>query len=165
MVTKGLTSGGVAQLGEHQLCKLGVAGSIPVVSTFIEARPLREVKRSVHVATHLCGVAGPILKQFFVDDEEPFRVIFDSVRGSLDPQLCVGILVAVMGCDGLITYSVRFAIGQFCCPFASTREIRFELRIAPIRAVWLRWRTAEICDDLQTTQEEQQHDLFVVGHR
>src|SRR5215831_19149481 len=27
------TSGGVAQLEEHQLCKLGVAGSIPVAST------------------------------------------------------------------------------------------------------------------------------------
>ncbi len=27
--------GGVAQLGEHQLCKLGVAGSTPVASTKI----------------------------------------------------------------------------------------------------------------------------------
>jgi hypothetical protein len=26
-------SGGLAQLGEHQLCKLGVAGSNPVTST------------------------------------------------------------------------------------------------------------------------------------
>jgi hypothetical protein len=29
-------NGGVAQLGEHLLCKQGVTGSIPVVSTILE---------------------------------------------------------------------------------------------------------------------------------
>ena len=32
--------GGIAQLGEHLLCKQGVIGSIPIISTSREARHL-----------------------------------------------------------------------------------------------------------------------------
>ena len=31
------TSGGIAQLGEHELCKLGVTGSNPVASTMLRS--------------------------------------------------------------------------------------------------------------------------------
>ena len=34
-----LESGGIAQLAEHELCKLGVTGSIPVASTRLRFRP------------------------------------------------------------------------------------------------------------------------------
>jgi hypothetical protein len=36
-------SGGVAQLGEHLLCKQGVTGSIPVVSRSVVGRQLSEL--------------------------------------------------------------------------------------------------------------------------
>ena len=35
--------GGIAQLAEHELCKLGVTGSIPVASTYF-ARKAKEVR-------------------------------------------------------------------------------------------------------------------------
>lgn len=38
VLSSGMDTGDVAQLGEHRLCKAGVVGSIPIVSIELEAR-------------------------------------------------------------------------------------------------------------------------------
>ncbi len=50
----GTQSGDVAQLGERQLCKLDVAGSIPVISR-VGVRVQDEIDNRIFVKTHSCA--------------------------------------------------------------------------------------------------------------
>ena len=62
--------GGLAQLGEHLLCKQGVVGSIPSTSTNTLEK---------HARTYIQAIAASVLafadKQFFKNMEEVKKVI------------------------------------------------------------------------------------------
>ena len=70
--------GGLAQLGEHLLCKQGVVGSIPSTST--KHRVAKETKARTHIQA--CGalVLAFADRQFFKNLEEVKKVIHANVK-------------------------------------------------------------------------------------
>jgi hypothetical protein len=97
--------GDVAQLGEHQLCKLGVAGSTPVVSTHLSS--IRRSAGLLFSAVLLVGDASskpearakdPTLPASISDD---YARVFDvaSKRQSLlwGPSLALQALMRMLG--------------------------------------------------------------------
>ena len=56
-------TGGLAQLGEHLLCKQGVNGSIPFSSTILDWHVRLGIKRSLLEVEFLCGAERLNLEQ------------------------------------------------------------------------------------------------------
>jgi hypothetical protein len=57
--------GDVAQLGEHLLCKQGVTGSIPVISTNLRATESRQKFKAASIL-RLLNVKGEKFKEPFI---------------------------------------------------------------------------------------------------
>jgi hypothetical protein len=85
--------GGVAQLGEHLLCKQGVIGSIPIVSIPLVCMANEATPRSPHTAAIVClqtmRAAGVVLSEALVFVSRNVRIRFDHVPGQSVPGCVV----------------------------------------------------------------------------